>query len=362
MKKTKPKLRVRQRRKSAQVMRLRRQMSRQKARVHRKKRFVRRDQPTLLAPSHFILMGKDGWQGNDVRSYFDFLSKLRMTKTSELVIDMSEVRRMVVDATLLFKAELSNLVQSKGVRIKAILPNRSRTLQVLKQTGLDILLNAAISIAPEREDVVHWRVAEGPGSQVDPVLLEPIMADIEAATGLAAHPIYQGIIESMSNCVEHAYRAHPDVTRAMPNSPGWWVFQQVRDDTLAVQVCDLGIGISRALPLTLANEEGLLKKLLHLARRAKGSDNRALLAAMEYGRSGTGQHERGKGMRNAHAVVDDMGAGHFFAMSNRGLYIYTRVWGDPVGKKQSIRLKDSINGTIMGWRLPLKPLDARSTG
>lgn len=75
---------------------------------------------------------------------------------------MSRVRRMVVDAALLFKAELARLVQGGGIRIQAIPPTSARTQQVLKQTKLDQFLNLKIDIAPDRDDVVRWRVAEGP--------------------------------------------------------------------------------------------------------------------------------------------------------------------------------------------------------
>jgi len=274
---------------------------------------------------------------------------------------MSNVRHMVVDAALLFKAELSRLTQSNSVFFDAIPPKSIRIQQVLKQTKVDRLLNLSLSVQPDREDVVHWKVAEGTSAHVNPDLLEPIMEDIEEVTGLAAHPVYQGIIESMSNCVEHAYKSHPDVTNKMPTDPGWWVFQQVKDGTLSVYVCDLGIGVHRALPLTLATEHGLLKKLLHIARRAKGVDCRSLLAAMEYGRSVTGLQHRGKGMRNAHAVIDDFGEGDFYAISYRGCYVYNKKAGSQIGSSRTIKLNHSINGTILGWVIPLNKA-AETTG
>ena len=312
------------------------------------------DKTLLVAPSHFLLMSKTrDRQSEHVRNFFDFLMKLRLVKPGPIVIDMSDVKHMVADAALLFKAELSRLVQARGISIEAISPNSVRIQQVLKQTEIHKLLKLTIELSPDREDVVHWRIAEGPCHHVDPVSLEPIMADIEAVTGMASHPVYQGIIESMGNCVEHAYKAHPEVTRPMPSNPGWWVFQQVKDGTLAVYVCDLGIGVNRALPLTLASEQGLLKKLLYVARRVKGEDCRSLIAAMEYGRTVSGLHHRGKGMRNAHAVIDDLGAGDFYAISNRGCYTYRRTPGSTGGSSRTVKLHHSINGTILGWVVPL---------
>lgn len=308
----------------------------------------------LIAPSHFVILSANSHQkGTDVNEYFEFLAELRGAKSSPLKIDMREVRRMVADAALLFKAELSRLVQLRQTQISANAPKSPRTQQVLKQTGIDRLLNLNIEGEPDREDVIHWRIAEG-GSYLDQEkLLEPIFADIEKVTGLAVHPVYQGIIESIGNCVEHAYKSHPDVTWRMPENPNWWVFQQVKDEELNVVVCDLGIGVSKALPLKLKNEQGLLKKLMHLVRRTKGLDSRALLAAMEYGRSSTRQVKRGRGMRNAHAVIDDHGEGTFYAMSNQGYYVYRKTSMATAGQCKTIRFRHSINGTILGWRLPL---------
>ena len=355
MKKLSDKQRLFQRWKNAYAMRVLREANPREPHKGGRPSGPRQISQVLEAPSHFVLISKNKNQnGSDVNKYFEFLAKLRTVSTSEILIDMSRVRRMVVDAALLFKAELSRLALVNGVRVSAIPPGSERTQQVLKQTGIDQLLNLSIDLPLNREDVVHWRIAEGPRTKVDPTTLAPIMADIEAVTGLATHPIYQGIIESMGNCVEHAYKDHPDVNRKMPVDPGWWVFQQVKDETLFVVVCDLGIGVNRALPLTLENEQGLLRKLMHVFRRTKGDDNRALLAAMEYGRSSTGLYERGRGMRNAHAVVNDHGEGDFYAISNKGCYVYKKGTAETAGNYKTVKLRHSINGTILGWRLPLK--------
>ena len=352
------KLREKQRRfqswKSAYVMRLRWASRPRKKRCLPRRGRASSDSQALTAPSHFILLSTKSYQnGTDVNEYFEFLKTLRAVNSRKLVIDMRGVRRMIVDAALLFKAELSRLVQLRSIRIDAIAPTSHRTQQVLKQTGIDRLLNLNIEGEPSREDVIRWRIAEGPRTGVDPVSLEPMMADIEEVTGLATHPVYQGIIESIGNCAEHAYKAHPDVTWGMPDSPSWWVFQQVKDGVLMVVVCDLGIGVNRALPLTLANEQGLLKKLMHLVRRTKGQDTRALMAAMEYGRSSTGLHERGRGMKNAHAVINDHGEGDFYAISNRGCYVYQKLSPSTEGHHRTVKLRHSIHGTILGWTLPL---------
>jgi hypothetical protein len=355
MKKLHPKRRHYELRKSRAVMRLRRKAKKppRHRRVHPPS--FAREPGVLIAPPHFVLYTRHGGAiSRDIDAFFKFVLQLRESTASDLRIDMSGVRRIVVDAALLFKAELSRLIEVKGTRITSMPPKSDRTKQVLKQTGMDRLLNLTISGDPDREDVVHWRIAEGSHAIVDPSALAPIMADIESVSGMESHPVYQGIIESMANCVEHAYKPHSDVTRKMPKNPGWWVFQQVKDDILHVVICDLGIGVRRSLPLTLAGERGMYEKLMHVVRKAKGVDNRALLAAMEYGRTSTGQKQRGKGMRNAHEVVDSLGEGNFFAMSNAGRYDYSKRPDSREGSHRTGKMRHSIQGTILGWRLPLQ--------
>lgn len=354
MKKQRDKQRRFQKWKSAYVMRLRSASKPANKQFAPRRRSKRDANQVLIAPRHFVILSANRHQkGTDVNEYFEFLAELRGVKSSPLKIDMSEVRRMVANAALLFKAELSRLVQLRQTHISAIAPKSLRTKQVLRQTGIDRLLNLNIEEEPDREDVVHWRIAEGGGYLDQEPSLAPIFADIEKVTGLAVHPVYQGIMESIGNCIEHAYKSHPDVTWQMPADPNWWVFQQVKDEELNVVVCDLGIGVSKALPLKLENEQGLLKKLMHIVRRTKGMDNRALLAAMEYGRSSTNEAKRGKGMTDAHAVINNHGEGNFYAMSNRGYYMYRKTSKSTAGQHKTVRFKHSINGTILGWRLPL---------
>jgi hypothetical protein len=84
------------------------------------------------------------------------------------------------------------------------------------------------------------------------------------------------------------------------------------------------------------------------------------LAAMEYGRSSTGLHERGRGMKNAHAVINDHGEGDFYAISNKGCYTYRKSSPSTAGQSKTVKLRHSIHGTILGWRLPLEQASAES--
>lgn len=357
MKKPNKKMLRHQHQKSVQCMRRRQRINQS---LRRKlPRNQRHPKGKIVAPESFVLLASRRHGRRQVNDYFAFLHVLRTTtQGASIVIDMRGVTFMVADATLLFKAELSRLLQCRAPRIEAIAPTSLRIQEVLIQTGIAAMLRLKMEATPSRDDVVHWRVAEGTSDRADPALIGDITEDIERVTGVTPHPIYQGIVESIANCVEHAYQPHPEVTRALPTSPGWWVFQQVKDGELTVIVCDLGIGIHRALPLSLADEPGLLQRLrASLDLALKGRDVRALKAAMEIGRTSTKRRERGRGMRNAHNVIDEVGKGTFFAISNKGFYRYTRTKNTQNAARESLSLRHSINGTMLGWRLPLNGKD-----
>jgi hypothetical protein len=133
------------------------------------------------------------------------------------------------------------------------------------------------------------------------------------------------------------------------------VFSQLREERLTVVICDLGIGISRSLPHTAGSEPSLLKRLARMLDPTKPHrDERAIQFALEIGRTRTEMKHRGFGLlRNIRGVIDRESAGSMFIASNRGCYSYA-LGGPPFGTGESTsRLSRSINGTIVGWCLPL---------
>ncbi len=304
----------------------------------------------LVAPDRFMLWSTRRRRDEGSRVFLMFLERLRSFRGRALTIDLSRVRSMHVAATLLFKAELCYL-RKRGVQLRAVPPTRSRTQQVLQQTGLCTLLRLNINTAVNRADVVHWRHASGRHDYLDPDLVGGLLQDVENPID---SPLYTGTLESVANCVEHAYQEHRARRPMVSEEDGWWAFQQVRDGNITVCVCDLGIGVANALPIRLDTEPTLLKRLLRLFKKVKSKDCRAIRAALEYGRSGTGQPNRGKGLRDATRVIDAAGDGFFALLSNAGLYSYTRTGPDRAPIERTARLDKSICGTIYMWNYPLQ--------
>lgn len=303
----------------------------------------------ILAPAYFCILPFADRNTKAVGEFFAFLQQVRGYKGSHLSIDMSQVTRLVATATLAFKAELSYL-RAKGVDISGILPKKERIHQVLTQTGLCDLLGLPRSKVLDREDIVHWTHASGTWTLAEPDKLE---AFLRIADNPHPQELFRGMIESVSNCVEHAYQEHPQRRHLGSHFEGWWGFQQLRNGELTTCIFDIGIGIANALPIKLRDEPGLLNKLMAAFRRIRGKDVQSISAAIEYGRTSTGLQERGKGLRDAHKVIDSAGNGQLMIISNRGMYVYTRERGKIVGTTTTRALQGSMHGTMYLWRYPL---------
>ena len=313
--------------------------------AHRK---IRQPSDTLIAPPYFCLASSKGEPNAASIAFLTFVRSIRDFKAKSLCIDMSNVQRMVVNATLLFKAELSYLVQ-RGVAVTGIPPRKERTNQVMTQTGIAALLGLPNCKKIDREDTVHWRHTSGIWNFAQPSRLQGLLTGQEQQNAA----LYTGLIESVANCIEHAYKEHPERRTFIGSQDGWWGFQQLRDGKLSTCICDLGIGISKSLPIKLAEEPGMYAKLMSLFRHLRGKDIQSILAAIEYGRSSTGSEQRGKGLRDAHSVIDNAGAGQLQIFSNKGLYFYNKDSGKP-GSSGTRKLSDSIAGTIYYWRHPIQ--------
>ena len=306
---------------------------------------------TLVAPRYLALWtANSGTAAVAPREFLRFLGRVRAYRGPRLTVDLSGVERIIASAALVFKAELCYLT-ARGVQLRGVAPSKERSLQVFTQTGICDLLGLPRAGKIDREDIVHWRHTSGVWTTAQPARLKELLHPDLPDNG---ESLYTGMIETVANSIEHAYLDHPTRRDFGGEEAGWWAFQQLREGRLTTCICDLGIGVAEALPLRLADEPDLLAKLLYLQRHFKGRDCRALLAAMEYGRSSTRQSERGKGLRDAVRVIDHAGQGVYQLVSNSALYFYERVAGNPTPKTGTRRLAASVSGTLSLWSFPIE--------
>lgn len=300
----------------------------------------------LHAPSTFNIEQED-----DRLHLVYFLSKLREPFASDyrgtILIDFSRTKRFIASGTLLFYAELNRLIAfGKGrIQVKCTEPENLLASQVLNQIGLYDLCQHPNQVRSTHRDVVHWRVAHG--WQID---AERYAHAIEAHEGKLAEPllngVFRGLAEATANAVEHAYEdIRDDNLNYAAETKDWWLFSQAKDGQLFVAICDLGIGIPRSLP---TKRSTLFERLMQTLGFTP-SDGHCIQAAVEDSRTRTGKAERGKGLGNIIDAVSRSPDGTAFVFSNYGCYSFNK------GKETIGNFRTSILGTLIMWRLSLRP-------
>lgn len=300
------------------------------------------------APGRFHLRGT----GQQLSKFLRAIAVRVLQQGKPVVLDFQMVTSFFPAATILFMAELSRIIAlsslPKPVTIRA--PRDRKCREVLKQIGIFGLTGDSNDVVPSHRDVVYWRSLSGATSSGDELApLDAIADQVNLKRQrLTVRTLWRGVTEAVSNSVEHAYSSpREDGFAGLPDRK-WWMFTQLRDNTFTVAVCDLGCGyrktIRRTIPVTFI--EWFSQKVAGL-----NPDVAAIKTAMEYGTSGTGVANRGKGSRDALSVLKRHGSGEMFIASNTG-YVSYRLVGETL-TEESGPLDSDLRGTIIWWKLPL---------
>jgi hypothetical protein len=305
----------------------------------------------IRGPKEFNLTQGDGVE---LVKFLRAVSERVLGQKQAVTLDLRDTEAFWVPGTILFYAELDRIVSTSDLPkpVTIVQPRRRKPREVLKQIGLFDLTGDTCNVVPEHRDVIYWRIAKGSDQSGDQLrLLEPVAekANTGSKRQVALSNIWRGISEAVANTVEHAYikpRNDP-----FPGHPGvkWWMFTQLRDGILTSAVCDLGCGYAETIDRYVP--EAIAAKFRELFRGAN-VDAQAIQTAMEYGRSRTRQDNRGKGSRDAMAVIDRHGTGELVILSNGGWVQYRFAEGMEKSV-QSFPLGISIKGTIIWWKLPV---------
>lgn len=271
------------------------------------------------------------------------LRKKFLRYSNGLVLDFRPLARTYSEGTLLFTAELRRLIRLRQGDFQCVthLPHTSKTKQVLKQIGILDLLGVTTHVECVDDDVVNWRHAYG--KRVEGEKYDDILAayDGEITTALSQR-LYTGITEAMTNVVNHAYDFPRKDGIATPPD-GWWMFSQEKDGILYVAFCDLGAGISGTLP---HKRPALWHRI---AMRNRTGDGHVIAMTVRDSVSRTGEDHRGNGLGQITKIAEDTHVAIVTIYSNKGRYSRNANGGATI---QTYR--DSIRGTLIRWKIPLK--------
>lgn len=307
---------------------------------------------TLVAPENFNLTRGDG------KRVVDFLQEIEhevLTRGQSVRLDFRRSKLLYPPGVLLLYAELNRIISTATIHkpVKIVPPFSSRATQVLKQVGLFDLSGDKVNTVTTRQDVIYWRLAKGLSQSGDELkMLEGIADRVNSsdAENVQKSGLWRGISEAVNNAQEHGYTAAREDGFAGLESVRWWLLTQIRNQTFTAAVCDLGCGYAATLQPQILEWFG---RLIRQISTVENRDTQAIQAAMEYGRSSTRQSERGRGSRDALALLEKHGDGDLYMLSNSG-YVRYSCRDNQVALKGVTSLDFNIRGTIVWWNLKLR--------
>ncbi|EGR2016759.1 ATP-binding protein [Vibrio cholerae] len=300
-------------------------------------------------------------------SFIDYYNKSTFDKTNKFIndivdvvrnenrkvfIDFSQTKKISAAAMLSLLAEVDVLTKQSVHGKYAISfnhPKDEKTESILKQIGFYELVGKEMRDTKEFDDVTFWRYCSGSCSEA--IIAKPIFDELsETLKGTqGSKKLYRGFVEAMSNSVEHAY-LDDSVHCEEDRTAKWWAFAGIKNNELAVVICDKGVGIPRTLPKTQGVDKinDLLETLGY--KHHKVTDGKYIKAATSLTKTRTLERHRGKGLTDIKAVIDSIGKGSLLIFSNKGEFRYkAQKTLDGVIMDH----KTSVSGTIIEWTIPL---------
>lgn len=153
--------------------------------------------------------------------------------------------------------------------------------------------------------------------------------------------INDAISEAIANVVHHAY----DIDEKYKY---WVLFLSIEEEQISIIISDLG----KTIPSTIkAKGFDNLKRLRlpNLCNLGKLGDKDYIEIATKYARTQTNKEHRGKGFENMQAIYEQVTGSKMFVYSRKGF-----LDKQPNKKPKTIEYSTAVNGTIIGWHIPLK--------
>jgi len=160
-----------------------------------------------------------------------------------------------------------------------------------------------------------------------------------------ARKLVRAIKEAMSNVSHHAYESKSLRSKKMLGR--WWLTAclDLSKNIISFSFYDCGVGI----PKTLVRQYGMehVRKLISLLPIVEPDDSQMIQAAVQLGRSGTQQKNRGKGLQDMHQLINKVEDGSLTIHSRQGSYLYNNV------TTKIKNFPEFLEGTLITWVLPL---------
>lgn len=263
-------------------------------------------------------------------------------KGQRIHLNLSKITSLSPCGTIKLVSEIHSLLKDEEIIITCNLPRGRTKREMLEHLGVvKWLRQRRMGHLNNQKRVKDWLFFQGNKlndisfsdlkPRINTVLNNPSLTD----------DLIGSVKEAIINVIDHAYQTSSDMTEAPDQTP-WYIFAQVRDNSIRMAVCDRGFGIPRSMRTTHS-------KYLQLAFSASDHlgltiNHKLITAALEYGKSRTKEENRGKGFTMMQETVKNSTNGFLAIYSDKGLV--------RMNKHQVIESEDydsTMNGTIILW-------------
>ncbi|MGE4431882.1 MAG: hypothetical protein AB7E05_14195 [Sphingobium sp.] len=284
-----------------------------------------------------------------------------MAERKNVLLDFSKTRKIDSSGMLVIVAEIDRAQRmgGHGQRFFCKLPDDAcEETRIVRQVLDQIDLLDRVNHPPIHEEKSHfhssvknWRYATGTRVNEEP-------GDVlEKHEGRIAPALMQkmqiGLMEAITNSLHHAYMADRNDECGPFSERRWWMFTHEADGLLQVIVCDLGIGISRSLPIVW--KKHFLRRFSSLFS-GEHPDVAAINIALLLGESSTKENHRGKGMHQIWNAVHESHVGGVAISSGKG-----HVWYNAKeGRLQQGAFGSEFMGTLISWQVSIESEAAKT--
>lgn len=306
----------------------------------------------LFAPECFVLgyTNKDTKKGKPESRgkllHFIHRIKAALAEGQKVQISFQDTKLLAPSGTLIFVAEIEQILGKYPGRISIDYPNDDVVEQLFQHIGLLERLGLTPRKSITAENVRHWSYVYG--NTVDTTAFISLFAKYSSNLSEDVRSgLFEGMSEAVTNSIQHAYPC--EHLGGCNCEKGWWMFSKQTENILTVVMYDMGIGI----PASLKNKPEFKERLAAPYRRYKKRQETMLIdIAVESNRTSTRLPHRGKGLPDMLEFVKEGHVGEFKIFSGAGAFSYTAQ--DQVERGRDFEMP--VNGTLIQWELPITVL------
>lgn len=309
-----------------------------------------------------VPLGQPAWQDYPVPKVLDLMTyrdetcsffadvRARVIAGQRLRLVFLETEKISSESLIYLLAQMHKLRLEHGNdRITGTYPKSPKIERLLAESGflhaLGVRARKMVGRPLSATRFVKCKTDVEMRSSCIPELRDELLGDDLEMPKPIGKMVFRALSEAMANVQHHAYEQKHLEHHQLKGR--WWLGAQLskKKNFFQLTFYDAGVGIPKTLHRKYTWEH--IRGVLSLLPGIEPDDAQMIKAAVELGRSRTGQDNRGKGLLDIHRLITNVGAGALTIFSRGGQYRY-----EPSGEAIS-NDGNYVEGTLIKWELPL---------